>query len=836
MSRPNIHIDQTLNGPSVWVVKETMHQCAVEFLLSIEEAEFRRIVGEDCFSDDIRRKPTKLEVRAQFKVFRKWLLQSLGKCKRVEKDNDGKEIKDTHGDVMETCSVTRRYQYTLGRKWGRRYAGVSCQTAAGVFRGIVNRLLYDDIDIVNAAPTIYSQLADFFGIPHAYLKQYVSDRKAILEDVMKFYSCTRNEAKEKFVISMYSDKVQHYKHSFLDKYDREMKSLQQAFWKREEYNFIRPHVKKDNNQLGTFFSYIYQFHEGQVLDTVMELLQSSENYEYAEVGVLSFDGLQIRKDRRNSAQLLLDISGAVKEKSGFNLKYLYKEMDGSMEVPEDFEYKGLVTFEQENEAFNEIHCKAGTVYIMKRGNENILQSRNQIKERYEHKEVLSSNEDRCNFIENWIRNNNDMRVYADMNIYPDPSMCPEDEYNLWTPFAYDLLEGEYEPDEEALELFLKHISVLCDHNKAAIDFFLMWLAHMVQHPGEKLVAVIFVSKPGAGKGRLMAVVGVCFGKKKVFESSNPKRDVWGDFNGPMKEAFLVNLNEISPKDFYEAHGKYKALVTDPTIMINRKGQDQVEMQSFHRFLGTTNSEDSVPTEEGDRRNLVIRSSDELIGDAAHHTAMTQLLSNERGMRTIWDFLKRHPCPSRITQADIPHLSFHNDLKMQNQSPIMHWIEMEVRSALEECKSVELKLSGHNNALWIKFQEEMERAKIAHYLTLPKFKRQLNECSSIPGIETQVPFNDHGRTVRGMVLNLNILKERFKIMDFDRDPRQRTMEEATEKKGYKEVLAEAKCHFARQREKRPISYLDLPDEKRNCKKPLYSWRDLQHLRDPALTGK
>ena len=99
--------------------------------------------------------------------------------------------------------------------------------------------------------------------------------------------------------------------------------------------------------------------------------------------------------------------------------------------------------------------------------------------------------------------------------------------------------------------------VLCNHEKAALEFFLIWLAQMVQHPAEKSNSVILVSKPGAGKGRLLLMLSVWLGKKKVFEPSNPKRDVWGDFNGPMKEAFLVNLNEISPKDFFRLTGSTK---------------------------------------------------------------------------------------------------------------------------------------------------------------------------------------------------------------------------------------------------------------------------------------
>eukprot|EP00966_Prymnesium_polylepis_P222179 5140834-Prymnesium_polylepis.1 len=261
-----------------------------------------------------------------------------------------------------------------------------------------------------------------------------------------------------------------------------------------------------------------------------------------------------------------------------------------------------------------------------------------------------------------------------MNLYPNHSVCPEDEYNLWTPFAYDLLEGEYERDDDALALFLHHMSCLCDHDEAVTDFVLMWLAQMIQYPENKSIVVAFISREGAGKGLLVQLITVWFGKKKVISTENAKRDVFGDFNSQLLHAFFCNLNELSAKDFYDAYGRYKAMVTDPTITINQKGKDQIEMKSCHRFMASSNNEDCMPTHEGDRRQLLIRSSNELIGDQTHTDKMVALKGNVSGMRTIWDHLKHLKCPKHIDHTCMPITSFHQDIKKQNQSPIMHWIE------------------------------------------------------------------------------------------------------------------------------------------------------------------
>ena len=82
---------------------------------------------------------------------------------------------------------------------------------------------------------------------------------------------------------------------------------------------------------------------------------------------------------------------------------------------------------------------------------------------------------------------------------------------------------------------------------------------MVQYPAIKTKVPTFISKEGVGKSWLIKLFKVMFGNDKVLETSNPSRDVWGDFNGMMMNAFIVNLNEISKKETMEAEGKLNLL-------------------------------------------------------------------------------------------------------------------------------------------------------------------------------------------------------------------------------------------------------------------------------------
>jgi hypothetical protein len=102
------------------------------------------------------------------------------------------------------------------------------------------------------------------------------------------------------------------------------------------------------------------------------------------------------------------------------------------------------------------------------------------------------------------------------------------------------------------------------------------------------------------------------GNNKVLESQTPDRDVWGNFNGLMANAFLVAVDELE-KQKAKDMAQIKGLITEPTLPINQKGKGQYIINSFHRFLGMSNGENPIATGKNDRRKLIVRCSDELIG-------------------------------------------------------------------------------------------------------------------------------------------------------------------------------------------------------------------------------
>lgn len=164
------------------------------------------------------------------------------------------------------------------------------------------------------------------------------------------------------------------------------------------------------------------------------------------------------------------------------------------------------------------------------------------------------------------------------------------------------------------------------------------------------------------------------GKSKIFESSDPARDVWGQFNSKMANSFIVNLSELSLKDSIDSIGKIKALITDSNLTINPKGLSQYSITSYHRFITTTNGEEPFISKKDDRRNFIVRSSDEKIGDKAYFNQLYKLLDDPNIIKSCYEYFKSIPDLDKFNSLPIPVTKHQNNLKEISRSPIEVWLE------------------------------------------------------------------------------------------------------------------------------------------------------------------
>ena len=322
-------------------------------------------------------------------------------------------------------------------------------------------------------------------------------------------------------------------------------------------------------------------------------------------------------------------------------------------------------FLKETAEFEKSHAKIiyKSMFINQTANNGvIMMSESQLNTSY--KNVYCGNT-KVKFIDKWL-NYKQMRSYNDIGVYPRQELCPVNTFNLWSPFAMERID-KYEERPYALQKLLCHIRILCNNDEITYQYFTKWIAQMIQYPETKTIVPALISKQGAGKGTLILLLTKILGNSKILETSAPSRDVWGEFNKMMATAFLVNLNELSKRELVNSEGKFKALITDPTLNINAKCVDQYPIISYHRFIITTNNHDSIQTSKDDRRNFIIRCSDEKIGDKMYFQELNAHMEDINVIKTVYEHFKskeQYPNLHNFLSIPTPKTEFH--VKLQEQ--------------------------------------------------------------------------------------------------------------------------------------------------------------------------
>ena len=573
---------------------------------------------------------------------------------------------------------------------------------------------YIDIDIENCHPQILKQICEHNNISNTYLKQYVDNRAEIFYDIITEYNVTRDEAKMLFINTMYGETFENWLNStssdkketeptdFIKKYMSELVKITKLILNANpELVKVLNSKGKDKKKDASIFSIYLQEKERIILEQVY-LYFKNKKLIISNDAILCFDGIMIKKDGIYDETIILnDIHENVLLKTGFNLKFTTKEMTEGLT---DEDKQNLLSdveidessFEFMSKNFELEHCKIinKSVYI-KSGSENgelKFFTKHTLKDAYEH---MSCNAEKFNakpdiFIDRWTTKNDNIRKYDDFECIPSPLICPSNIFNTWTPFIMEKYTSPYIKNEIALQIILKHIKILCGNDNNVYEYLIKWVAQMIQFPATKTICPTLISKQGGGKGTFNKLIEKMVGKHKFLETTTPSRDVWGNFNGVMMNAFFINLNELSKKDTTEADGQIKSLITDNTMTINNKGVNQHKINSYHRFIITTNKENPIATSQDDRRNLIIRSSDELVGKKEYFITLYKYLEDNDVIRTCYDYFKSIGGMDKFNSLPLPITEYQTNLKKLDKSVPEQFIEAFVMSNLDKN---EIELTG-----------------------------------------------------------------------------------------------------------------------------------------------
>jgi len=371
-----------------------------------------------------------------------------------------------------------------------------------------------------------------------------------------------------------------------------------------------------------------------------------------------------------------------------------------------------------------------------------------------------------------------MACKDDIDNYPPPLVCPANVFNIWSPFPFEsegfahmpyVSEDQMGPDGqpliiyppdfdlEAVELWLAHLRIMCNNDDEVGTYLTNWIAHSIQHPAVKPeCAITMTSEEGSGKNIIINGLADLYGHSKKLETSSPETCIWGAHNAPMANAYFVVLSEVDKRNAKGADGKIKALITDRTAMINPKGKDQFAVKSFHRIFLITNSADPTKTSKKDRRNLIIRCSDEKIGDRDYFNNLTAALARPHAMRSIfWLFKVRDLAGWNF--RDIPRTDYHDIIIEGNRPPLEIFMEAFTWDNIQEPY---VELLGNEMLQTFRVWREGSGHSFDDKISVESLiKRLLTEIKLLPDTIVKLPRSSAGIRRR---YDIQLLKQRFGI--------------------------------------------------------------------------
>lgn len=494
----------------------------------------------------------------------------------------------------------RNVQYKLGKYVkhdgiGRLCAvgGESLQCLSRDIRGALAKPYYWDVDMVNAQPTLLVQLCERNGWMCDAIREYVAKRDEMLQDVQETLGVKRWEAKQRIVALFFgSTDAEGMPPFFRESLLPELRKVMASNW-GHHCDGVLKWLEKQPNRVGRGLAYILQTEERKCLLAMDEAFGRRGR----RLDVYIHDGGLVRKregETNLSLSLLREVEADVLKKTGYQVHLIVKPLETSF-VKEDEEDDYLPM----KETFEKTHFKLRKPFVFVRHIGAELQMLSEFELKGLHREL------KCNgrsFVERWL-DDESKRAYESLIFAPKMNV-PDDCFNLFTGFAVEPKEGG---DISGIRGLTR---MLTGHNEALHSWLEKWAAHIVQKPFQKTeVAAVIIGHQGIGKDSygdfLGELLGSCY-----YNTKTPENDVFARFNSCIKKAVLVKFEEVNFKTIAPLADSLKGLITSKKQNIEQKGKDTIVLDSFVNIMMTSNHDVPIKIEEGDRRFVVMRGTDE----------------------------------------------------------------------------------------------------------------------------------------------------------------------------------------------------------------------------------
>ena len=610
---------------------------------------------------------------------------------------------------------------------GRLFAqSASLQNLPREFRGALAYCIYHDIDMSKAHPTILLQYCKKNDIKCDTLEYYVNNADEIYNTFKNEYDMDKGDVKQLFLTAMNGGKREGITNSFFMKFKDECSRIHKFINSLNEDLMKEVKKRKEFNIDGSITNIILCKLENKILLTAIQYLLCLG---YA-VDVLVFDGMMIRKcaDKPITEELLDKLSGYVFDKTGYNIKFVEKELDtsinlGDYEDIEEINIENSITYFKDKEEFEKTHFKIihPPIYSSLNKGKYELQSKEGIIQSYEHiksfvKVEMNGKEkvDKVSFIKTWINDEN-IRKYNSLVFTPPPLKHDPTDYNTWLGFENDKkpLPKDFNIEtNEYITRFKEYISNLVNGREKYVFYIIAWIANIIQYPAyrSQVCIVLYSIIEGVGKSKLIELIEKLVDEKHSFFITDVSNQLFGKHSMAEFERLFIVLNEVKGKDTYSNSETFKQRITDPKRDFEPKGLKAFNGINYSNYISSTNNINAINAGENDRRFCVITCNNKKANDKIYFQNFEkEIVNNEEAVRCIYEYIKTFPIedyvPNRLFQQHRPtDDALYQDLQEYNKPIEFDFLEHFVKRNFKSENNYKIKTKD----LWMEFERFLTR--------------------------------------------------------------------------------------------------------------------------------
>lgn len=611
-----------------------------------------------------------------------------------------------HPDGYKSKTVTFRKISYGNDSYGRLYPS-GTRSIQGRWKFCRTVVFHDHVigfDLVNSQPTILKQLVQKYAptMRYHYLQAYINNCASMRKEVMNHYKVPIGDAKELFVRLCFGGSVNQWRsdnsvsdfimdldfirgfHEDVQKIMKEVaethfpdyqKAKRVVQWRLD--NEKESKTKEINPPRSALAMYLQDI-EGTMMLRINELLKTMG---IEMVTVIHDEFCILADDVRGKEQQVIDCVKAHVKASmdlDINLKvdnYVmtddYKQMLESHRVHakiENDEYSMMKSVFEER-AFK---ITDTIEYAFKKADGSLaIVKKRDFKDRFEYLQIPDDNGKLTSFVDRWLKDPEALS-YERVDCLPPPTKVPDGVYNTWTGFDIENSKAAPKDPSRILEL----IDVLCNHDEAAYEYVLDWIAQMFQEPATKIgTAIIMKGQQGCGKGSLYKVLRRMMGGGLAAETANPLGDVFGSHGNLHIGKILVSIDEMNASDTNKVLDRLKNFITSDQVVYNEKGLKAYTMSNSARVMFSTNN--SIPISlEGhrDRRYVFVEADNKWCKLSSHWIPFYEEVIGDQGvLRGFYDLLMKRDISARDWSA-IPQTEIRQEMIEATVHPIVFWFD------------------------------------------------------------------------------------------------------------------------------------------------------------------